>query len=271
MSRHDEASLAEVSSSPRPDTSPGVALVTGGAKGIGRAISNEFAARGYDLAVTGRDLESIKRVVAEISAAYPKVRVIGLRLDVTDSESAAAAVAACVSQLGGLTVLVNNAGIIARGPAEDLDDDAWNRVLDTDLSGAFRCARAAFEPLCASRGSIVNVTSIAATVGLSGRVAYTASKAGVNGLTRTLALEWASYGIRVNTVAPGWTRTEMVASGISNGQLDEGRLLSRIPLARLARPEEIAHGVVFLASDEASYITGQTLVIDGGLTANGDS
>lgn len=271
MSRHDEALLGGASPSSRPRHSPGVVLVTGGAKGIGRAISNEFAARGYDLAITGRDLESIERCVREISAAYPTAQVIGLPLDVTDSESAAAAVAACLSQLGGLTVLVNNAGIIVRGPAEDLDDGAWSRVLDTDLTGAFRCARAAFEPLRDSRGSIVNVTSIAATVGLSGRVAYTASKAGVDGLTRTLALEWASHGIRVNTVAPGWTRTEMVASGISTGELDEGRLVSRIPLARLARPEEIAHGVAFLASVEASYITGQTLVIDGGLTVNGNS
>ena len=271
MRRHDEAPLAGVSSYSQPHSSPGVALITGGAKGIGRAISNEFAARGYDLAVTGRDLESIERCVTEVSAAYPKVRVTGLSLDVTDSESVAAAIAACLSQLGGLTVLVNNAGIIARGPAEDLDDAAWNRVLDTDLTGAFRCARAAFEPLRNSRGSIVNVTSIAATVGLSGRVAYTASKAGVDGLTRTLALEWAQHGIRVNTVAPGWTRTEMVASGISTGQLDEGRLVGRIPLARLAQPEEIACGVAFLASPEASYITGQTLVIDGGLTVNGDS
>ena len=271
MSRQDEAPLAGVSSYSRPHDSPGVALVTGGAKGIGRAVGNEFASRGYDLAITGRDLESIGRSVAEISAVHPKVRVIGLSLDVTDSSSVAAAVAACLGQLGGLTVLVNNAGIIVRGPAEDLNDEAWNRVLDTDLTGAFRCARAAFEPLRDSRGSIVNVTSIAATVGLSGRVAYTASKAGVDGLTRTLALEWARHGIRVNTVAPGWTRTAMVASGISTGQLDEGRLVSRIPLARLARPEEIAHGVAFLASAEASYITGQTLVIDGGLTVNGDS
>ena len=271
MSSHDEALLAGTRPSSWPHDSPGVALVTGGAKGIGRAISKKFAARGYDLAVTGRDLEAVERCVTEIAVAYPAVRVTGMPLDVTDSESVAAAVAACLNQFGGMTVLVNNAGIIARGPAEDLDDDAWGRVLDTDLTGAFRCAKAAFEPLRKSRGSIVNVTSIAATVGLSGRVAYTASKAGVDGLTRTLALEWAPHGIRVNTVAPGWTRTEMVASGITTGQLDEGRLVGRIPLARLARPEEIANGVVFLASVEASYITGQTLVIDGGLTVNGNS
>ena len=144
--------------------------------------------------------------------------------------------------------------------------------METDLSGVFRCSRAAF-PLFESlgHGVIVNVASIAASVGISGRVAYTASKAGVGGLTRTLALEWAQHGIRVNTVAPGWTRTAMVDAGIASGQLDGDALAARIPLGRLARPQEIADAVAYLASPQASYITGQTLVVDGGITINGDA
>jgi NAD(P)-dependent dehydrogenase (short-subunit alcohol dehydrogenase family) len=136
----------------------------------------------------------------------------------------------------------------------------------------FRCARAAFPFLREhGGGAIVNIGSIGGGVGISGRVAYTASKAGIEGLTRTLALEWARWGIRVNTVAPGWTRTAMVEAGIASGKLDEHALEARIPLGRLANPSEIADVVGYLVSAQASYITGQTLVVDGGITVNGNS
>jgi NAD(P)-dependent dehydrogenase (short-subunit alcohol dehydrogenase family) len=248
-----------------------VALVTGGAKGIGKAISAELTDRGYDVAVAGRDLVSVNRTVAELRANRPGAKIISLSLDVMDTASVERAMSTCIDQLGGLDALINNAGIIARGRAELIEDVTWDQILDTDLSGTFRCARAAFEPLRASKGVIVNITSIAAFVGLSGRLAYTTAKAGMEGLTRTLALEWAPHGIRVNNVAPGWTRTEMISNGIATGQLDEARLTSRIPLGRLADPAEIARGVAFLCSADASYITGHTLVIDGGITINGNS
>lgn len=125
-------------------------------------------------------------------------------------------------------------------------------------------------PAIGSEGAaVVNVGSVGGHVGLAGRAAYTASKAGLEGLTRTLALEWAPYGIRVNTVAPGWTRTEMVTNGISTGDIDESKLTGRIPLGRLANPDEIASAALFLGSSMASYITGQSLIVDGGVTANG--
>lgn len=250
---------------------PGAAVVTGGAKGIGLAISAELARRGHAIVVTGRDELALTSAARDISAEITGARVTAVAVDVTSSDSVRRAFAAA-QEFAPVSVLVNNAGVIARGPAQELGDEEWSRVIETDLSGVFRCARAAFPQFQKQgHGVIVNVASIAALVGISGRVAYTASKAGVEGLTRTLALEWAVFGIRVNTVAPGWTRTAMVEAGIASGKLDGNALAARIPLGRLARPEEIADAVAYLASPQASYITGQTLVVDGGITINGNA
>lgn len=249
-----------------------IAIVTGGAKGIGLAVSAALADRGFHVVITGRDERAIDAASRQVRQHNLAARVLGLAMDVTKTASVNATFQEVQNRLGNASVLVNCAGIIARGPAVELADDEWDGVLNTDLTGVFRCCRAAFAGMAdLGGGSIVNVGSIAGTIGLTGRVAYTTSKAGLAGLTRTLALEWAVSGIRVNTVAPGWTRTEMVAHGIETGQLDEGKLCRRIPQGRLAQPSEIANAIVFLASREASYITGQTLIVDGGVTINGDS
>ncbi|MFC7494252.1 MULTISPECIES: SDR family NAD(P)-dependent oxidoreductase [unclassified Nocardioides] len=247
-----------------------IALVTGGAKGIGRAISRQLAQDGYEVVITGRDVAALEAGVAELTdkgfAAHAR------QMDVADVDSVEAAFADVGANVGTVELLVNCAGVIIRANAEDYTDQQWRQVIDTDLNGVFWCSRAAArDMLDKGGGAIVNVGSIAAMVGISGRASYTTAKAGLSGLTRTLALEWAKRGIRVNTVAPGWTLTEMVQSGIDSGTLDEDGLLGRIPMGRLATTGEIASVVSFLASDAASYITGQVLAVDGGFAVNGDS
>jgi NAD(P)-dependent dehydrogenase (short-subunit alcohol dehydrogenase family) len=249
-----------------------IALVTGGAKGIGFAISDEFASQGWMVVITGRDEVALASAAEELSARHPHAEVSWKSLDVRSRESIDRVFAEVSKEVGSLTALVNCAGVIIRDESENLSDDDWNTVIETDLSGVFRCSQAAFADLAKSiDATIVNVGSIAGSVGIAGRASYTASKAGLEGLTRTLGLEWADRGIRVNAVAPGWTRTEMVAGGIKDGRLSEEALTARIPQKRLAEPSEIAKVVMFLASTDSSYITGQTIVVDGGITINGNT
>jgi len=251
---------------------PPTALITGGAKGIGAAISDEFARNQWNVIVSGRDLVAIDSTVSTLTKKYPNVSITGVVMDVTDTDSIAKAFETISQQHDALTTVVNCAGIIIRKSIEEVSDEEWHRVIDTDLSSAFKVCRAASTLLGrATQASVVNVGSIAGSVGIAGRTGYTSAKAGLEGFTRTLALEWAPRNIRVNNVAPGWTRTEMVDNGILDGRIDEAFLNSRIGLGRLAEPAEIASAVFFLASPAASYITGQTLLVDGGITINGNT
>ncbi|MEI6404829.1 MAG: SDR family NAD(P)-dependent oxidoreductase [Actinomycetes bacterium] len=251
---------------------PPTALITGGAKGIGAAISDEFARNQWNVIVSGRDLVAIDSTVSTLTKKYPNVSITGVVMDVTDTDSIAKAFETISQQHDALTTVVNCAGIIIRKSIEEVSDEEWLRVIDTDLSSAFKVCRAASTLLGrATQASVVNVGSIAGSVGIAGRTGYTSAKAGLEGFTRTLALEWAPRNIRVNNVAPGWTRTEMVDNGILDGRIDEAFLNSRIGLGRLAEPAEIASAVFFLASPAASYITGQTLLVDGGITINGNT
>jgi len=246
------------------------ALVTGGAKGIGLAISQELVALGWNVVVTGRDAAAIDTAVAGLASGPGKA--IGRVMDVRDRTSIDSVIADTRSEFGSLDSLINCAGVIIRNESEVLSEADWETVIDTDLSGVFKCSQAAFTDLEKAKGAtIVNVGSIAGSVGIAGRAGYTAAKAGLEGLTRTLGLEWADRDIRVNAVAPGWTRTEMVAGGIKDGRLSEAALTSRIPQKRLAEPSEIAKVVLFLMSSDSSYITGQTITVDGGITINGNT
>jgi len=246
------------------------ALVTGGAKGIGLAISQELVALGWNVVVTGRDAAAIDTAVAGLASGPGKA--IGRVMDVRDRTSIDSVIADTRSEFGSLDSLINCAGVIIRDESEVLSEADWETVIDTDLSGVFKCSQAAFTDLEKAKGAtIVNVGSIAGSVGIAGRAGYTAAKAGLEGLTRTLGLEWADRDIRVNAVAPGWTRTEMVAGGIKDGRLSEAALTSRIPQKRLAEPSEIAKVVLFLMSSDSSYITGQTITVDGGITINGNT
>ncbi|MCF8553365.1 MAG: SDR family oxidoreductase [Candidatus Nanopelagicales bacterium] len=246
------------------------ALITGGAKGIGLAISQELINDGWNVVITGRDATAIGSAVAGLNSGPGKA--VGKVMDVRDRASIDEVLAEIRTEFDSLDSLINCAGVIIRDESEVLSEQDWNTVIDTDLSGVFKCSQAAYADLVKSPGAtIVNVGSIAGSVGIAGRAGYTAAKAGLEGLTRTLGLEWADRDIRVNAVAPGWTRTEMVAGGIKDGRLSEAALTARIPQQRLAEPSEIAKVVKFLMSTDSSYITGQTIVVDGGITINGNT
>jgi NAD(P)-dependent dehydrogenase (short-subunit alcohol dehydrogenase family) len=245
-----------------------IALVTGAASGIGLATSKLLLDRGVTVALADVDSEAVHREAAVLDS---RARVaIAYRMDVASTDDVNAVVNQVATELGSLDILVNCAGIINPGPSHQVADNEWEDMLSVHLGGTFRCSRAAFSPMAARGGAIVNVSSIAAHVGMPGRLSYSVAKAGIEALTRTLAVEWAHFGIRVNSVAPGHARTPMVEKAIADGLVSEEAWLQRIPLQRLADPGEIAAAIWFLASADSSYVTGQVLVVDGALTINGN-
>lgn len=240
-----------------------VALVTGGARGIGLACVDRLIADDFQVVIGDALGEQGRR---EASAAAAEGHAVSFEpLDVRDDDSVQSAIQSVLRRFGRLDVLVNCAGIQKHARTEELSLDAWGEVLDVNLSGTFRCLQAAGKVmLLAGSGAIVNISSIAGERGGVRRAAYTVSKAGVSALTRVAAAEWADRGVRVNAVAPGFVETPMVRSAIADGRLAEADVINRIPIGRLARPEEIADVVGFLVSQSASYLTGQTIVVDGG-------
>jgi 3-oxoacyl-[acyl-carrier protein] reductase len=241
--------------------SEGCALVTGSAQGIGAATARSLAAGGWPVGVNYRaNAEGAEAVVASISETGGEA--VALRGDVSEAEDIDAVFAALEERFGPVLVLVNNAGIRVDGLSPQLGDSDWSRVLDTNLTGAFRATRRALGPMVRARfGRIVNIASIVGPRANAGQANYAASKAGLIGMTKTVAVEVARRGVTVNAVAPGLVETQLTEGVSGNGMLDA------IPARRAGAPEEVAACVRFLASEEASYVTGVTLTVDGGLSA----
>lgn len=241
------------------------ALVTGASRNIGRAGALALARAGYDLACIGRDAEALEetaRLVGEAGAGAA-VHV----LDVTDGDGVGATVAAVAAERGRLDLLVNNAGILHHERSATLAVDDFRRVIETNLVAYFALARAAHPHLkAAEAGAVVNVGSIFGSVGVPGAAAYCAAKAGVEGLTRALAAEWARDGVRVVCVAPGYVETDISEAALADPD-QERRILARIPQRRVAQPEEVAELIAFVASPSAAYMSGSTVVLDGGQLA----
>ncbi|MGH2749173.1 MAG: 3-oxoacyl-[acyl-carrier-protein] reductase [Actinomycetota bacterium] len=241
-----------------------VALVTGGSRGIGRAVALSLARSGSSVAVSYLDrADDAKETVKLVEETG--VDGICVQADVGDRADVERLFAEVEGALGSVEVLVNNAGVRADGLALRLSDESWDDVLRTNLYGTFACCRRALRPMLRSRwGRIVNVASVAGLRGSRGQTNYSASKAGVIGLTKSLALEVGGRGITVNAIAPGLVTTDLTLS-LGEERLKE--IASAIPQKRAATPEDIASAVSFLCGDDASYVTGEVLVIDGGMTA----
>jgi len=248
-----------------------IALVTGGGSGLGRAISELLAREGARVAVTDIDVGAARETADAIVRETPGA-AIAVRHDVTEAADWRAALERTVAEFGGLHILVNNAGIAEGGSIEDTDLETWRRVHAVDLDGVFLGCKLALPHICASGGgSIVNISSIAGIVAGHNMAAYNSAKAAVRHLTKSVALHCAKqgYGIRCNSVHPAFVRTPILDPLVARFGAEEAyaKLGRQIPLGRIGEPEEVAYGVLYLASDESSFMTGAELVLDGGLSA----
>ena len=249
------------------DLSGKTAIVTGGGKGIGRQMAQGLAEAGANVVVCARNAERCEQAATELEQLG--VRAVGLGCDVRDADQVQAVVGRTVSDFGAVDVLVNNAGTVWGATPEDMPLEGWQKVVDVNLTGVFLFSQAAGRAMIdRGGGSIVNIASVAGLHGappeIVNTVVYHATKGGVIAFSRDLAWKWAAHGIRVNAIAPGWFPSDMANFVIERGG-DE--LVRRVPLRRFGGPEDLKGPVVFLASDASAYVTGHTLVVDGGQSA----
>jgi NAD(P)-dependent dehydrogenase (short-subunit alcohol dehydrogenase family) len=243
-----------------------VALVTGGTKGLGLVMAEALAEAGADVVVTGRQRETAEAAAAGMAERTGR-RAEGIAADVTDREQVQAMTDQVIERFGRIDILVNNAGVNIRKPIEEFDEESWDLVQNTNLKGPYLCAQAVGPHLKKQRsGRVINLSSMLGMTALPGRTAYCSSKAGVIELTKVLALEWAPYNITVNALCPGPHATEMNLPVINDPEASQW-FTDRIPLGRWGDPKELGGAAVFLASDASSFMTGASLVIDGGWTA----
>ena len=241
-----------------------VAIVTGTSRGLGQYLARALARSGADLVLTSRDRQTLAPFESELSALGR--RSVSLDLDVRNHESIQKMVAAAHAAFGRIDILVNNAGCNVRKPALDVTWDDWNLILDTNLRGSFFVAQAVARHMIEAKyGRIINIGSVTSVAGYAGLGPYGASRGGIRQLTMSLADDWGPYGVTVNCLAPGWFRTEQNKVLYENEAWVE-YLKDRIPLKRPGRPDDLDGAVVFLASEESRYVTGQTLLVDGGIS-----
>lgn len=241
-----------------------IALVTGGSRGIGRAICQALGQRGATVLINYQSREDAARETAELVSAAGGVAVLA-KFDVSDREAVQASIKQLAADHGGLHILVNNAGIAINGLMLRFSAADWQRSIDVNLSGAFHCAQAASKLLLKAKGAgrLITITSVVGETGNAGQAAYAAAKAGLIGMTKAMAREFASRGVCVNAVAPGYIETDMTDEALPEAA--RAGLLASIPLARMGAATEVADTVAFLAGPEASYITGQVLRVNGGM------
>ncbi len=238
-----------------------VVLVTGSTRGIGLEIAKAFGEEGYAVMLSGRSEENLTKVKNELESAGLKVAMC--KADISKAEDASKLVACTLEIFGRIDTLVNNAGVTCDNLLMRMDEDAWDKVLNTNLKGAFFMTKAVIKPMLKQKGgSIVNIASVVGLMGNAGQANYAASKAGLIGFTKSVAKEYGKKGIRVNAVAPGFICSDMTA-GLSDSLKEQ--MLAQVPLNVFGQPRDVANAVIFLASDKASYITGQVLTVDGGM------